>query len=408
MAGAATSGDDRIARDLERYVGFGIKASGGAGDMATGEWLAAELVALGFAVERQPFSVPFFDIDTAEAEADGTRANVIPQAIVVPTGSPGITAPLVRIDVATASTNTDSLRNAIALIDLPFARWSSAKPIQGLTDSLFTAGVKAALLVTNGPTGKAIALNADGRQPMFAKPVAVLAPDDATPFRRAAARAGEATLRITGQADRRSAFNVVARLDRGRATWLIVSTPRSGWFTCAGERGPGVAIWLGLARWAASTLPRHNLAFVCTSGHEYENLGAEQAMARAPLPRDTALWLHLGSNVAARDWHDLGPQLSPLTSADPQRYLVTSPNLIEHARHAFADQPGLADPQSSDVAADGELKTVIATGYPLVAGVYGAHRFHHAREDGRECLLPEATVSALRGFREFVTIALSD
>lgn len=404
---AAKPNDDRVAADLEKYVGFGIKASGGAGDVATGEWFATELAMLGFAVERQPISVPFFTIDTAELETGGARAAVIPQAIVATTDAAGVTGPCVRVDVTTGATKAGRLRGAIALVDLPFARWSSAKPIQGFVDALFAAGAKAALLVTNGPTGKAIALNADGRQPMFAGPVAVLAPRDAEPFYVAAARGDPATLRITGQGGRRPAFNMIARIDRRRAKWLVVSTPRSGWFTCAGERGPGIAVWLGLAQWAAAALPDHDLCFICTSGHEYENLGAHAALSRAPAPRDTALWLHLGSNVAARDWHDLAPPMSPLTTADPQRYLVTSPTLLASARRAFTGQPGLADPLSSDVAADGELKSVIAAGYPVVAGVYGAHRFHHAREDNRECLVPEATKQALTGFRAFVAAALN-
>lgn len=397
---------ERVSIDLDRYAGLGGKASGGIGDTAIGGWLADELAALGFAIERQPISVPFFT-GTAEAETGSARAVVIPQAIVTSTGAAGATGPLVRVDAATASASADRLRGAIALVDLPFARWSTAKPIQGLVDALFAAGSKAALLVTNGPSGKAIALNADGKRPMFGKPVAILAPRDAAPFYVAATRDGEATLRIIGEGGRRPAFNVIGRLDRGRGKWLVVSTPRSGWFTCAGERGPGIAVWLGLARWAAKALSAYDLAFICTSGHEYENLGAEHALrSTAPAARDTALWLHLGSNVAARDWHDLTPQWMPLTTADPQRYLVASPKLIDAGRRAFAGQAGLADPLSSDVAADGELKSVIAAGYSTVAGVYGAHRFHHAREDTEDCLLPEATAAAFEGFRTFLTMAL--
>lgn len=407
-AGVVVPDAERIAADLTRYVGLGIKASGGVGDTAVGDWLADELATLGFAIKRQSISTPYFDVDVARIETKGAQAAVIPQAIVIPTSEAGVSGALIRVDAATAPVMSDRIRDTIVLVDLPFARWSSIKPVERFVEALFAAGAKAVLLVTNGPTGKAIALNADGRRPMFAAPVAVLAPNDAAPFFVGAAHGDVATLRITGQGGRRPAFNVVATLDRGRAKWLVVSTPRSGWFTCAGERGPGVAVWLGLARWAAAALPAHNLAFICTSAHEYENLGAEQALAEtAPPPRATALWLHLGANLAARDWHDLTPKWSPLTTADPQRYLVTSPALVEHARRIFAGQPGLADPLSSDVAADGELKTVIAAGYPTVAGVYGAHRFHHVREDMRECLLPEATVQVLQGFRAFMSVAFN-
>jgi hypothetical protein len=47
--------------------------------------------------------------------------------------------------------------------------------------------------ITNGPTGKVIALNADGRKPMFAGPVALLAPEAAGPFLGAAFNARKRT-----------------------------------------------------------------------------------------------------------------------------------------------------------------------------------------------------------------------
>lgn len=230
--------DDQVSADLDHYRGLGSKASGGTGDIAVGDWLATELAALGFTIERQPISVPFFTVDRAEVEANGARAEVVPQAIVVPTAPNGVTGTLVRVDPATASANAGRLDGAIALVDLPFARWSSARPIRGFVDGLFAAGAKAALLVTNGPAGGAIALNADGAGPMFAGPVAVLAPSDAARFHVAAAHGGTATLRITGEGGRRPAFNIAARLDRGSGAWLAVSTPRSGWFTCAGSAAP--------------------------------------------------------------------------------------------------------------------------------------------------------------------------
>src|SRR3546814_18340199 len=73
-------------------------------------------------------------------------------------------------------------------------------------------------------------------------------------------------------------------------------------------------------------LPDHDLAFLCNSGHEYENLGAEEALkAAAPKPAETHFWLHLGANVAARDWHEGLFGLAPLAGVDSQRYLVVSP-----------------------------------------------------------------------------------
>src|SRR5689334_3946426 len=84
----------QIQHNLEQYAGFGVKASGGAGDKACGAWLEAGLVSLGYSVRRQPFQAPFFQIAKAELSSAGARATVIPQAVVIPTGAKGLTAPL--------------------------------------------------------------------------------------------------------------------------------------------------------------------------------------------------------------------------------------------------------------------------------------------------------------------------
>src|SRR5262245_41128480 len=74
---------------LERYAGVGIKASGGPGDNASGAWLDGELKRLGYRTERQTFQAPFFDATNATLVSGSTRAAVIPQAVVTPTGPAG-------------------------------------------------------------------------------------------------------------------------------------------------------------------------------------------------------------------------------------------------------------------------------------------------------------------------------
>lgn len=404
-AAAGTNEIERpIAQDLARYIGFGGKASGGGGDNRCGAWMQAEIEALGFAARRQVLSVPFFEPSRATLSTGVMTAAVLPQAIVVETGQVGVSGPLLR--VASSGQPERALQGAIALIDLPFARWSSAlaKPVQSTVNAALSAGAKAAVLVTTGPSGQALALNADGNQPMFDKPVAVLAPEDAAPFWAAAAATGEAaTLHVTGRGGRRPAAGVIGKLDRGRGKWVIISTPRSGWFTCAGERGPGIAIWLELARWAKAALPAYDLAFIANSGHEYENLGSAHALETAvPKPAKTAIWLHLGANIAARDWQDLTGTLLPLPSADPQRYLVVSPHLLAPARLAFAGEPGLEVPYPSDAFSAGELTNILKAGYPSVVGVFGAHRFHHTRDDDARCVSAASVARALDGFQRLL------
>lgn len=397
-----------VARDLDRYLGFGNKQSGGDGDTACGRWLASELERAGFAVDKPAISVPWFAPGDCAIAAGDARAALWPQPIVVPTPAGGVSGPLVRVDGAGRA--DAPLEGAIALVDLPYGRWSSAlaKPIRGPIDAAFSAGARAAVVVTNGPTGRVIALNADGREPMFAGPVGLLAPADAAPFLAAAMAHAPATVTLGGQGGRRPAFNVIGRLDRGKGRWITVSTPRSGWTSCGGERGGGIAAWLDLARWAPGALPDHDLAFLCNSGHEYENLGAEESLkAVAPKPAETHFWLHLGANFAARDWHEGLFGLAPLPGPDSQRYLVVSPPLLPAARRLFAGLVGFEAPYPSDSISAGELTAIIKAGYPSVAGLFGVHRFHHVEGDDARCVPPEPVAAAIAAFRRLLTAVAS-
>ncbi len=405
--GSEAMATETLAADLDRYIAFGVKLSGGSGDQACGLWLEQELRAAGFATTRQDFPVPGFDLRDARLVVGTDTAPVIPAGIVVPTGPAGITASLIPVG-AWRQIPAD-LAGAIALVDLPHARWSSMNDAatRTLLPRLIAAGAGAALLVTHGPTGKAAALNCDARAPGFDRPLATIAPDEAGPLR---ARVGaEATLVIDGEAKTRTAFNLVARIDRGKGRWLVVSTPRSGWTVCAGERGPGIASWLALARWAPAALPDHDLLFLCNSGHEYENLGAAHTLAtNAPAPDATAFWLHLGANVAARDWHDLGGgRLSPLPSADPQRFLLASETLVGEARAAFAGLAGLEMAYPVGPGAAGELATIAAAGYPSIAGIFGAHRFHHIAEDDARCVDARLIEPVVKGCRRLILCAIA-
>ncbi len=383
-----TGATAQIEDDLARFVGFGGKASGGPGDTASGVWIESALQAAGYQVARQAFAAPYFSPAAVQLDVESTTMALVPQAPVTTTVAGGLGGRLVRVDPVTVG--AAQLSGAIALVDLPFQRWSSAlaRPVADTLAKAWAAGASAAVIVTNGPTGEAIALNMAVGHEAGAKPVAILAPKLARPALLAAAGEKSATLRIEGQGGVRPAFNLIGKLDRGKARWIVISTPRSGWFGCAGERGSGLAVWLALARWAATALPHHNLAFVCNSGHEYEYLGSEKMFAAKlpPAPADTAFWLHLGANVATRDWQELpGGTLLPLPSADPQRFLMVSPALIATAKAAFAGQPGLEMPYPTGAGTAGELTGILGAGYGHVAGIFGAHRFHHVATDDARC-----------------------
>ena len=414
VAGAAAAPGARGAGDapalqaiLERYAGFGVKASGGPGDEACGAWLEGQLTGLGYACRRQAFEVPFFEVRQASLACGEAHATVTPQAIVAPTGPQGLTAPL-RL-----ASEHGPLTGAIALVVLPFKRWTAladpqvARPLA----EAVRRGALGVVLVTTGPTGEAIALNVTTHRPAVERPVALLAPKDAQPFVAAAAEGRTATLTLDGDGGRgarRPAYNLIARLDRKAPKTLMISTPRSGWFGCAAERGSGLAVWLRLAQWLARSHPEVNVEFLATSGHEYEYLGGEQFLAEAaPPPAATRLWVHIGASAAARDWHELGPALRALPSADSQRVLTATPDILETTRRAFKGITGLeATYEATKAMAGGELVNVLDAGYRTAIGLYGGHRYFHTRGDDLRCVSGELVAPVAAAFRAAIESGL--
>jgi hypothetical protein len=403
----AASGAAALQATLERYFGFGDKASGGPGDIACGAWLEAELTRAGYACRRQVFEVPYFEVRQASLSCGEAHATVIPQAIVTPTGPQGLTAPL-RL-----ASERGALTDAIAVVVLPFRRWTGLADPQAarpLAEAV-SRGAAGVVLITTGPSGEAIALNVSTHRPPVERPVAILAPKDAAPFVAAAAEGRTATLIVDGQGgrgERRPAFNLVAHLDRKAVKTLVISTPRSGWFGCAAERGSGLAIWLQLAPWLAKTNPGVNVALLATSGHEYEYLGGEHFLAQgAPPAASTKLWVHIGASAAARDWHELGPRLLPLPSADAQRVLTASGPIVEQVRRAFHGVTGLEATYAADkVMAGGELVNVLDAGYRSAIGLYGGHRYFHTRGDDLRCVSGDLVAPVAEAFRAAIRTSL--
>src|SRR3546814_9587510 len=105
-------------------------------------------------------------------------------------------------------------------------------------------------------TGEALLLNVPAGHPVSDKPLALLAPRLAAPVIEAARHGAAAKLALRGRGGIRAAQNIIGRRVRSGRPWLVVSTPRSGWTDCAGERGPGIAMWLALADWMPRALDR--------------------------------------------------------------------------------------------------------------------------------------------------------
>lgn len=367
------------------YDALGEHRSGSPGDLATADWNAAWLESLGFAVERQSFEVAGFRPGEAHVGLpDGTRIAAHPQWPVTPTKGIAAGSALYR-----AGDRTDGLAGKIAVVDFPFMRPSALlhpDHIGPIRDAL-GAGAAAIVGIPRNPSGDVVLLNAPLDLPAFPAPVALVAPRDAAPLVEAARAGSEVSLVLDGEHLRpAAASNVLGRLDRG-GKYVCISTPQSGWFHCAGERGPGIAIWRALAILAARRWTRCSFFFAANSGHEFDFHGSHLLLEeRAPKPAEVRLWVHLGAGLAARDWHEIwarpAPLLMPLPSADPQRYLMATPDILPVVKTCFDGVPGLEETYPATPAtAQGELKEYAQAGYAPLFGGFGSHRFHHAPSD---------------------------
>jgi hypothetical protein len=186
----------------------------------------------------------------------------------------------------------------------------------------------------------------------------------------------EATLVIDGEMTKRNSQNVIARIERGDK-WIAISTPRSGWFHCVGERGTGTAVFLGLAEWAVERFPNHSIHLMNTGGHEYYFTGSHRAMEVAPPPASTLVWAHVGASVAVRDADESGKMLD---TADPQRSIMATPNMNAAVAEGFRGIKELE--RATPVRAEaGELSAFTDHGYQRCFAVIGVHRWFHTLED---------------------------
>lgn len=376
--------------------------SGTPGDVALTERVASRLSEAGFTVERQAVASPGFDSRRCAVEWGGQAVDVIPQAIVSPTGPGGVAGPL---KLWRDASDTAAMGGAIAILMLPPARHSRllAPVIKGPLDAVIGGGAAGVVIITSGRTGETIYLNAPYDAPYTRTPVAVLGPKPGAALIDAAIRGENGRLVLDGEVVSRASANVFGRIT-GRGPVLVVSTPRTGWVRAVAERGPGLAILLALARWAPRALPGNDLLFVTTCAHEYDNAGGLAFIAtHAPKPEATRLWVHLGAGIAAREHHEAGGwTLRPLPSADAQRYLVGTPDTLDVIRSAFAGQPGLEQPYPAAAGAAGELGEVLAHGYPRVFGAYGGNPFHHTDQDDLSATDPALVRRAALAFRDSI------
>lgn len=392
---------ERLYADVLRYQGFGHHRTGSRGDVQTSRWIGERLHRLGFSVDLQPFAHELFEPDAGSLDVADISVPTFPLWPVTTTVVEGARG---RLTLSRPGSGE------IAFVRLPYAPNASlasssyAEPITGAV----SAGPVAVIGVTEGPTGEVIALNVPADAAPWPMPVALIGSRHAERLMQHANAGDIASLRQRGRRRAATAHNVVARRP-GRGPLLIVSAPTSGWFTCAGERGAGIALFLALAEHCAA---RHDrpLLFLATSGHEFEGKGSHALLAAAaPDPSAVGAWFHIGANVAGADIAFSQNGARRLDRPYRQRGVGATGPLLETVTRRYTADSAYSPPVLLTAAnAVGDIAHYLEAGYNSLMGVVGAHPLHHTDLD-RAALAttPRLLLRALNPLRGVIDDAVS-
>lgn len=386
---------------VQAYAALGVHRTGSRGDHATTRWLEAQLAGIGLRPERQAWGIEVFDLDMASLTLPGGAAIVEGLPLWPPQVTPdsGLSAPL----------SLTAKAGAISLITLPYAR-SGSLEAQGYEEAIraaSAAGALAVVAVTEGPVGELIALNTAASQPQWSVPVLLVAGRELARLRSAAETDGFVRIQVSGRFRKDTVHNVLGRR-RGGGPALVISTPKSGWFQCAGERGAGMAVALALADWAVRSTSL-DISFVSATGHEFHGEGGRVFLTTgAPRPQDVRLWVHIGANIAVHDWSLAKDGAAVrLAAPAPVRGVACHPEILQGLAEAFAGQPGYERPVAfGSRRIPGETQLYVDAGYRPLIGLVGSGPLHHTPADTDLATSAELLAPVARGLINAVRTSL--
>ena len=257
---------------VKEYAALGDHRTGTAVDRQTVEWLSARISELGGAVELHPFLFPMF---SSHVEISDERGQVAADALAYSAVSRVVTRDPWLGELQLNAGHPESAPEDVYAAAIRAAR---------------DEGKSVVVLATRGGNEGLTALNRSPREPGD-MPVCLVAGRDLERL-----RTGAPNVHFDASIAPGEAMTVCGRFGNWQSSKppLIITTPISGWFRCAGERGTGIALALSVAREIAESVP---VLLVVPSGHELGYLGARHFAADYH-GRPRAV-LHLGSCMAA-------------------------------------------------------------------------------------------------------------
>jgi hypothetical protein len=343
--------------DVKAYSALGEHRTASKVDRDTSAWLAKQLEGFGFTSKLVPFRVRQFQFDSARLMANGRSIPCFP--LWMPRATPPLHAAIARA----------STKGCVAIARFP--KGGAMTPAhRAVIQPLIDAGAAAIIGVTPSDSGELVAINSTADAEPWPVPILLVGPPEEMNLRGAT----DVAISIQGREEQKAeAFETMGEIGTGNKR-IVISTPSSGWFHCAGERGPGIAMWLALARWSSHRESSIRYTFVASSGHELGEQGMHSFLAGpAPRPDQVGAWLHLGASIAAR--------------GSTRRLMTNRKEWLPALSRNFGSISDL-QPEITE-APPGELAQLVKLGYRCF-GIAGGHTLFHSPSD-----LPATTSAAM-------------
>jgi hypothetical protein len=286
--------ESRVAAAVIAYDSQGHHRTATDGDIASAHWLESEARKAGAETALERFDLSRVDLRSCHLSTGGRRVDGVPLFDASFTNDAGISGRLGPL-------GSDS---EIGLTESEPSRLTDpgSESRRAVLTEVRQSRHKAVVLITRGSRPGLFLLNAPAFTKPLGPPTLQVSSTEAAWLQEQARARTEITLVATAELKPTQAFNVIARIpgiDPSLAP-VVISTPRSGWWQCACERGGGLACWLEVVRAIAVLKPKRDCLFVAFSGHEISWLGIKDYLRRRPdLIRQAHLWLHFGANVGA-------------------------------------------------------------------------------------------------------------
>ncbi len=373
---------ESLHRDVVYYNDTGHHRTGSAGELKTDEWITRELTDTGLEVSFQNLSVRQYFPKTGEIVVGDQTITCFP--LWYPFSKNKYHG---KGQIVNYPAENPNLKNKICLCegDASFQSHQSAIEIVG---SIASAGALAIIIISNSRSGRIAAINTPAGVAPWPIPVLITGAKDKEWLVSAVQQQQFAHINLSGSDKKKTpAKNIFGRWYSNDQPWFMISTPKSGWFDCGGERGTGVALALGIARWIGKRKPAMNYWLDFNTGHELDNLGMQQFLAAAaPPPEKVKGWIHLGANIATFKFNDGPSGLQRISNLSKHLIVGNDSNLLTIAKQSFSSIEGIHIYENEAI---GELVPVISAGYRGICLHGGHYYFFHTPADGPQGSAPE-------------------